>query len=213
MNMYSVTFQDRLGIRLKPSAGTATTIDVAEGYDVSGCLSDGNYTELGDPGTKNWAYAIFKGEKYKKLYIKNLKNIPLGIKTIGVTNYTLQFTTYSYPVEVVIYDKQADHYIYTKTETSYAFSIDDSQTNSYIEDRFVIFYDPDVELNICFTDNKLLLNDNPYGGNIEVRNSAGDEVLDSPYEACTAEIDFSALAAGLYTVVIDGDKKYVVNKE
>ena len=215
LNVFAISFKDKVGIRLKPSSGTATLIDgVAEGYDVSGCLSYGNYTELGDPGTKCWAYAVFQGERYKKLYLKNLTNIPLGVKTIGVTSYTFQFTPgLAYDEEVVIYDKQEDHYIHTKTETSYVFTVDASQTNSYIEDRFVLMYNEAVDFGVCFKENKLLIDSNPYGGSIEVRDLNGTEVLDSPYLPCTDQIDFSELDPGMYIVTFDGDKKYVVNKE
>lgn len=201
----------------------APSVQVGDRDDLAACLEDvaepkSNYiADLSDATLESKScaiYALCEGARFTKLLKKGI-NVPIGFKPKdGTSSYTFRFNAMT--GTITLYDKKADtQFTPSGSAVTYVFSIEDSEkdANGLIEDRFILFYDPTVEFELCFKDNKLLISNNPYSGDIVIKDVNGDPISGSPFAACNTEIDFSALAAGMYVVTFDGDKKYIVNKE
>lgn len=167
-------------------------------------------------------YAIYNNDAYDLFRKKEeggfkMKNIPLGIKTNASTSYEFWFTDVT--GTVVLYDKEKGGTGgVVDVNSDYSFTIDPSQKNSRIDDRFVLYYIVE-ELEVCFKNNKLQISSNPYTDGIVVKKD-GVAITGSPFSDDVSEIDLSgaSFATGRYTVEFGGGKaeggeEFVVIKE
>lgn len=160
------------------------------------------------------AYDLFKQKETGSF---KMKNIPLGIKTNGSTSYELWFN--GMVGDVVLYDKEKGGTGgVVDVNSDYSFTISESQKNSRIDDRFVLYYIVE-ELEVCFKNNKLQISSNPYTDGIVVKKD-GVAITGSPFSDDVSEIDLSgaSFATGRYTVEFGGGKagggeEFVVIKE
>lgn len=142
-------------------------------------------------------------------------NLALGFGTGENIAYTLKFTNFS-GTEYSIYDRATGTTVDVNGSTpNYDFTIAAGDKNSAINNRFVINH-VSGGLDVCFIDNKLQINDNPYTETIVIKDANGDEIAGSPFAANTLLVDFSTIGAAgdRFTVEFaDGARKFVVVKQ
>ena len=87
--------------------------------------------------------------------------------------------------------------------------------NTTNETRFSLRKLADV-LNVCFKNNKIEINENPFDDEIVVKDANGDQIAGSPFAASTPLIDMTSIGAAgdRFTVEFNGgNKKFVIVKE
>lgn len=167
-------------------------------------------------------YVVSNGTRYTT-WASNAysQNLVIGFNTTRQnTSYTLVFAnpTYGTLVEYNFFDLvTGESFVVNSSTPNYQFTVDESDLNKSITDRFLINmrFDPDNEpLDLCFNekgDNVLEIKKNPYDNpTITVLDKDGNHAGRSPYVALNTpqKIDLSSLAAGRYTLVFgSGDNK------
>lgn len=157
-------------------------------------------------------YALNGGTKLEIAKAADMRNVPLGLLTDASTHYTISVSQVAGTETLYIHDNQegAD---YALTEgASYDITATASTTN---ESRFYLKKVSDA-LDVCFIDNKLQINGNPYSATIVIKDANGDEIAGSPFAANTLLVDFSTIgvAGDRFTVEFaDGARKFVVVKQ
>ena len=139
-NMFAaVTYTDKVSITIYDGTYFPSLIvgESADAEFAGGVLVNGYYAPVQNIASMPLAiYAYRDGVEYENLILNSLENIPMGIKTSNATSYTLYFAGLQGVVS--IYDKQEDEWI--DCSAAYPFTIDGSQCNSYINNRFYFFY-------------------------------------------------------------------------
>ena len=139
-NMFAaVTYTDKVSITIYDGTYFPSLIvgESADAEFAGGVLVNGYYAPVQNIASMPLAiYAYRDGVEYENLILSSLENIPMGIKTNNATSYTLYFAGLQGAVS--IYDKQEDEWI--DCSAAYPFTIDGSQCNSYINNRFYFFY-------------------------------------------------------------------------
>ena len=156
VSMFAVNYTSKVTIALYDGTYIPNLI-VGESSDAEfagGALVNGYYAPVQDlAGAPLAVYAYLNGTEYENLVLDDLTNVPMGIKTSSATSYTLYFAglqgTFS------IYDKKLDQT--TNCTANYEFTIEASEVNSIINDRFVLKYAPAAP-SLCFNYNVLEVN-------------------------------------------------------
>lgn len=190
-------------VRLDPEVDAAETEALFENTDL-----DGNVNLYVYDAPNRWS-------SYK---FNTLDNLALGM----ITNrrdqhYTITFrVTKSESGGLKLYDRVKDIETEITDGGKYEFDVDASTnpdivagTNYTINNRFFINYIPETpagEFEICHIGNELTIANNPYPGNIVIKNAAGQTKINVEP---APSIDLSGLEAGRYTVEI-GDKHLVI---
>ena len=160
---------------------------------------------------------VVKNEKQFTTWASNeyTTNLALGFGAGENTSYTLKFTSFS-GTEYTIYDRATGTTIDVNgTTPNYDFTIAAGDKNSAINNRFVINY-VSGGLDVCFIDNKLQINDNPYLETIVIKDANGAEIAGSPFASYTTVVDFSTIGAAgdRFTVEFAGGaRKFIVVKQ
>ena len=170
--------------------------------------------EAANPGG---IYVYSGGERYTT-WASNAysQNLPVGFASYNDENlaYTLKFENFTGTTTYKLYDRVAGTSIEVNGSTpDYNFTAESK--NATFNNRFIINFSVDG-LNVCFIDNKLTINANPYSSTIEVKDANGTPIAGSPFSAGTEEIDMTAIgnAGDRFTVEFDGgNKKFVIVKE
>ena len=204
ITMSAITYTDRVSITLDDGTYTPNLV-VGESNDLTdGEITNGYASEIQDLSTMPLAiYTIFDNVKYSSLSMMHMTNMPIGIKTSGQTSYTMYFDDLTGVVR--IYDKKTKSEIAVTEGGDYAFTIEESEKNSELNNRFVLFYErhADNELKICYRYGKLQIEQNPYLTNIVIKDEEGTEKMNVPSENTPQEIDLSKLPDGAYTVELN----------
>lgn len=157
-------------------------------------------------------YVLNGGTKLQIAQAADMRNVPLGLLTDASTNYTISVSQVAGTETLYIHDNVAG-VDYALTEgASYNFTATASTTD---ETRFYLKKVSDA-LDVCFIDNKLQINGNPYAATIVIKDANGDEIAGSPFAANTLLVDFSTIGAAgdRFTVEFaDGARKFVVVKQ
>ncbi len=143
INMFAITYTDKASITLYD--GTYYPHLVAgESADIAvNTLENGYYAPINDLENQPIAiYAIYNGTNYSNLILNNLVNIPMGIKTSSATTYWLHCSDVTGTLK--IYDTKTSTEYTANATTPYEFTIESTECNSYINDRFYFFYDNTV---------------------------------------------------------------------
>ena len=158
-------------------------------------------------------YALDGTTKLQVARAADLRNVALGLLTDASTNYTLTVASVAGTETLYIHDNVAG-LDYALTEgASYNFTATASTTD---ETRFYLKKASSGELNVCFIDNKLQINDNPYDEPIVIKDANGDEITGSPFAANTLLVDMTTIGAAgdRFTVEFAGGaRKFIIVKQ
>ena len=169
--------------------------------------------EAANPGG---IYVFANGERYTTWATNAYsENLAIGFASCDNSDYTLKFQNFN-GVAYTIYDRVARETINVNGSTpDYLFTIDNADKNQSLNDRFVINYDADG-LDVCFIDNKLTINSNPFTEPIVIKDANGDEIAGSPFAASTPLVDMTAIGAAgdRFTVEFAGGaRKFIIVKQ
>lgn len=152
---------------------------------------------------------VYQDSKAYVIYGQSeMSNTSLTFKTSNSTSYALFFA--SIIGDIVIYDAVADSLIHPDEMTPYEFTIPNSQRNSTISDRFVVFYQAapagPSAFGICYRGGKITV-DNPEDNAMTVRifdNATGTQVGSDETVAAhsTQDITPTLTAGELYKVEV-----------
>ena len=158
-------------------------------------------------------YALDGTTKLQVARAADLRNVALGLLTDASTNYTLTVASVAGTETLYIHDNVAG-LDYALTEGAlYNFT---ATANTTDETRFYLKKASSGELNVCFIDNKLQINDNPYDEPIVIKDANGDEIAGSPFAASTPLVDMTAIGAAgdRFTVEFAGGaRKFIIVKQ
>lgn len=207
MNVLAVDFTAKAVITLS-AGGNTCDVTVAEAAEY-GALSG---FEMNMDNRPIALYALNGATKLQIATAANLNETKLGLKTSAATEYTV--TASGVVGTLYIYDKlEKKNHLLTEGG-SFTF---DAAANATDEARFVIRKSETAapsELHVCFTNNVLIINENPYNDPIVIMSEGGDAVDGSPFAANSLEIDLNGVANGKYIVEFaNGARKYVIVKQ
>lgn len=202
VSMFAITYTSQVTIALFDGS-QVLNLALGESSDAEfagGALVNGYYAPVQDLASSPIAvYAYYNNAEYENLVLDNLANVPMGIKTSSATSYTLYFANLEGTFK--IYDNVAGQLI--DCSTAYAFTIDASEVNSIINNRFVLQYVAPAAQGICFKYNKLELTKYD-GATVEVfaDGAATAAVTDVVVGDATYPVDLNAQPSGKYKVVV-----------
>ena len=208
VNMFAITYTSEVTITMYDGTYIPNLI-LGESSDpefAGGALVNGYYAPVQDlAGTPLSVYAYYNNAEYENLVLNSLTNVPMGIKTSAATSYTLYFA--GLQGTMTIYDSKTDQTI--DCSVAYPFTIEESEKNSIINDRFIINYvapAPAVP-SICFSNNQLDVIG--YAGkSLSVKKVDGTDVIAEQVLASDAEhFDLKTLVPAADTrliVTLDG---------
>ena len=158
-------------------------------------------------------YVLNGGTKLQIARANDLRSVPLGLLTDASTNYTISVSQVAGTETLYIHDNVAG-LDYALTEgASYNFTATANTTN---ETRFYLKKASSGDLIVCFRDNKLEINDNPYDAPIVIKDANGDEITGSPFAANTLLVDMTTIGAAgdRFTVEFAGGaRKFIIVKQ
>ncbi|MBQ7531401.1 MAG: hypothetical protein IJT12_06805 [Paludibacteraceae bacterium] len=209
MNAMAIDYTAKAKVTLTAVESTFTCDLKLSEYADAGAL---NGSAMNMEDRKVALYALNGGTKLEIAKAADLRNVPLGLLTDASTNYTLTVSSVAGTETLYIHDNVANA-DYALTEgASYNFTATASTTD---ETRFYLKKGADA-LDVCFIDNKLQINGNPYSETIVIKDANGDEITGSPFAANTLLVDFSTIGAAgdRFTVEFAGGaRKFIVVKQ
>ncbi len=209
MNALAVDYTAKAVITLEAESGYNCQLTVREAAEY-GALN-GAVMNMEDRVVA--LYALKGATKLEIAKAADLRSVPLGLLTDVSTNYTLTVSSVAGTETLYIHDNVAG-LDYALTEgASYNFTATASTTD---EARFYLKKASSGELNVCFRDNKLEINDNPYDAPIVIKDANGDEIPGSPYAANTLLVDMTTIGAAgdRFTVEFAGGaRKFIIVKQ
>jgi hypothetical protein len=165
------------------------------------------YASLNDENKEVLVYVEYEGERYAHFgsSTATMTDMPLVIKTNSATAYKFSFSQLVGSID--IYDKKED-VIIDKSKV-YNFTIDESETNTVIADRFVINYSLPVSVtpSICFTNNILEIKGHA-GETLKVEKDGVAVVAEAPLATDNESFDFSAYT-GRMVVTLNGQEYHI----
>lgn len=196
--------------------------------DVNEATTAAWFPNTENTGTVN-LYAEINGEKYSQYKYNNLTNAPLVVVTnrrdAAQQHYTITFAVFANTEVLYLTDLAVDknNPIAITNGGTYEFDVNTTLhpdyvagTNYVVKNRFVINYARQVdegELNLCFQYGILTIVNNPYLGNIVVKDENGVTKVDAESTNTPQEINLTALPAGQYSVEFNnGERKYYIVK-
>lgn len=212
VNMFAITYTSEVTITMYDGTYFPNLIlgESSDSQFAGGALVNGYYAPVQDlAGTPLSVYAYYNNAEYENLVLNSLTNVPMGIKTSAATSYTLYFT--GLQGTMTIYDSKTDQTI--DCSVAYPFTIEESEKNSIINDRFIINYVAPVK-QICFNDEKLQLS--KYAGakvDVYLQGEAAPAKSETVASNALQEINLSDLAAGEYVVKIDLDGDAAIDEQ
>ena len=163
-------------------------------------------------GRKVALYALNGSTKLQVARAADLRGVNVGLLTDASTNYTISVASVAGTETLYLHDAIANA-DYALTEgASYNFT---AAANATDEARFTLRKLAD-DLSVCFRNNKLEINGNPFSDEIVVKDANGDQIAGSPFVASTPIIDMTAIGAAgdRFTVEFNGgNRKFVIVKE
>ena len=157
-------------------------------------------------------YAISGGDHFSTSMTNNLDNNPIGFIAGTDAAYTLTFSGVSGRT-LKIYDKETHTETVLANDGNYPFA---ATPGARIDNRFVINFTSD-NLDVCFKDNKLEINNNPNTAeDIVIKDAAGNPISGSPFVGTSTLIPLTSIGAkgDRFTVEFyGGARKFVIVKE
>lgn len=208
INAMAIDFTAKAKVTLTAESSYTCNLMLSE-YAEAGAL-DGSVMNMED--RKVALYALNGATKLQIAQAADLRNVALGLLTDASTSYTLTVSQVEGTETLYIHDNVANT-DYALTEgASYNFTATASTTD---ETRFYLKKVADA-LDVCFRNNKLEINGNPYSETIVIKDANGDEITGSPFAANTLLVDFSTIGAAgdRFTVEFAGGaRKFIIVKQ
>ncbi len=206
--------------------GSPASSDVTLRVDPTVMVAEtGSYYENTELAQNVNAYVLVGGNKYSSYKINSIVKLPIAIVTnrqpAGQQHYTFTFTVPTRTEGLKLKDLRTGIETDIVNAGTYEFDVNTTTdpgyadgTNYVIADRFVINF-PEA-LDVCFIDNKLQINANPYSEEIVIKDANGDEITGSPFAASTPLVDMTAIGAAgdRFTVEFAGGaRKFIIVKQ
>ncbi len=157
-------------------------------------------------------YALNGSTKLQIAESVDLRGVKLGLKTDAKTNYTVAVSAVEGSETLYLYDADKKENFALTEGASFNFT---AAANATDEARFSLRKLADA-LNVCFKNNKIEINENPFDEDIVIKDANGDQIAGSPFAASTPLIDMTAIGAAgdRFTVEFNGgNRKFVIVKE
>lgn len=208
INAMAIDFTAKAKVTLTAGSEYTCNLMLSE-YAEAGVL---NGSEINMDGRKVALYALNGATKLQIAQAADLRNVALGLLTDASTSYTLTVSQVEGTETLYIHDNVANT-DYALTEgASYNFTATASTTD---ETRFYLKKVADA-LDVCFRNNKLEINGNPYSETIVIKDANGTEITGSPFAATTTIVDMTAIGAAgdRFTVEFAGGaRKFIIVKQ
>ena len=214
INAMAVDYTAKAVVTLQSQSGYTCKLTLRQA-DEYGALSG---SEMNMDGRVVAFYALNGATPLQIATATKFTNVKLGLKTDASTNYTLTVSSVAGAQTLKIFDREAADPSNAYFELTEGAVLNFTATGS-TEDRFVLNYVPADELEVCFIDNKLQINANPYEEqNIVIKDKDGNNITGSPFapEFPSQVIDLSTIGAAgdRFTVEFaNGARKFVIVKQ
>lgn len=208
VNAMAVDFTAKAKLTLTAKSGYKCDLMLAESAEY-GALTG---SDMNMEDRKVALYALNGGTKLQFAQAADLRGVKLGLLTDASTDYTIAVSLVAGSETLYLYDADQKTNFALTEGASYNFTATASTTN---ETRFSLRKLADA-LNVCFKDNKIEINDNPFDDEIVVKDAKGDHITGSPFAASTPLIDMTSIGAAgdRFTVEFhNGARKFVIVKE
>lgn len=210
VNAMAVDYTAKAKVVLTSESGYSFDLMLSESAEYGALTGSVMYEGEGLPYVA--LYVINGSDKLQIAKAADLRGTKVGLKTDAKTNYTIDVSSVAGSETLYLYDaEQKANYALTEG-AHFAFTAVASTTN---ETRFSLRKLADV-LNVCFKNNKIEINENPFDDEIVVKDAKGDQIAGSPFAASTPLIDMTSIGAAgdRFTVEFNGgNKKFVIVKE
>lgn len=210
VNAMAVDYTAKAKVVLTSESGYSFDLMLSESAEYGALTGSVMYEGEGLPYVA--LYVINGSDKLQIAKAADLRGAKLGLKTDAKTNYTIDVSSVAGSETLYLYDaEQKKNYALTEG-AHFAFTAVASTTN---ETRFSLRKLADA-LNVCFKNNKIEINENPFDDEIVVKDANGDQIAGSPFAASTPLIDMTSIGAAgdRFTVEFNGgNKKFVIVKE
>ena len=207
INAMAVDYTAKAKVTLEAKSGYKCDLMLSEAAEY-GALSG---SKINMEGRVVALYVLNGDDSLQIARAADLRSVPLGIKTDGSASYTFSVTSVAGTETLYIHDG-VEKKDYALTEgASYTFT-----AAADTESRFYLKKASSGELKVCFTDNNLIINDNPYDAPIVIKDANETEITGSPFAANTLLIDLTKIGAkgDRFTVEFAGGaRKFVIVKE
>ena len=149
VNLFAINYSGQITVAVFDGSHIHNAT-IAESSDVpSGELLNGYYSPVQDMASLNVAaYVSFNNVAYENIVLNSLTNTPLVIKANAATAYKLYFTNKE--GSITLYDTKEQAFVDLAT-SPYEFTIEESEKNSVIANRFIFNY----VASICFSNDVL----------------------------------------------------------
>jgi len=210
VNAMAVDYTAKAKVVLTSESGYSFDLMLSESAEYGALTGSVMYEGEGLPYVA--LYVINGSDKLQIAKAADLRGTKVGLKTDAKTNYTIDVSSVAGSETLYLYDaEQKANYALTEG-AHFAFTAVASTTN---ETRFSLRKLADA-LNVCFKNNKIEINENPFDDEIVVKDANGDQIAGSPFAASTPLIDMTSIGAAgdRFTVEFNGgNKKFVIVKE
>ena len=192
-------------VKLTSSDKKSCEAVIASSDEFKDGLNDDYYVTLNDENKDVLVYVVYEGERYAHFgsSIATMTDMPLYIKTNSATSYGFTFSALAGTIE--IYDKKEGVTI-DKSKT-YTFTIEESEKNTVIADRFVINYSLPAAPSICFNNNILEIKGHA-GETLKVEKDGVAVVAEAPLASDNEAFDFNAYT-GRMIVTLNGEEYHI----
>ena len=136
LTMSAITYQDQVSLTVDDGTYMHTIV-LGEASELPAGINNGYASEIQNLDEMP-IYALYNGVKYNPFAMKSYENQPLGIKTTEATTYHLYFDDVTGSVN--LYDKKTGAPVPVTEGGDYEFTIEASEKNSLLNDRFYLNY-------------------------------------------------------------------------
>ena len=206
MSALAVDYTAGAMVTLSATSGQSCDLTIAEAAEF-GALGG---TEMNMDGRKVALYGLNGATPLQVVTGADLTNLKLGLLTDASTDYTITVTAVKGSETLKLRDLETG----LEHELSLGAIINFTATANVTNNaRFIINYSVS-DFEICFRDNELQITANPYAENVVVKDENGAVKKDVAPDPLYQAIDLSDLAAGRYTVELNGGaRKFIIVKQ
>ena len=210
VNAMAVTYTAKAQVTLTSESGYSFELMLSESAEYGALTGSVMYEGEGLPYVA--LYVINGSDKLQIAKAADLRGAKVGLKTDAKTNYTIAVSSVAGSETLYLHDA-TEKKDYALTEGAvYNITATASTTD---ETRFSLRKLADA-LDVCFKNNKIEINGNPFDEEIVVKDAKGDHITGSPFSASTPLIDMTSIGAAgdRFTVEFNnGARKFVIVKE
>lgn len=208
MNVLAVTYTAKAKLTLSDGANTCymTLAESAEYGSATG-------TEMNMDGRQIALYGLNGSTPLQVVRAVDLTGEKLGLLTNASTDYTITVSEVQ-GTTLYLYDGASKGYALTEGAVINITAAASTTDNTRFSIKKVA--PEDLTLDVCFRNNKLEINGNPYSETIVIKDANGDEITGSPFAANTLLVDMTTIGAAgdRFTVEFAGGaRKFIIVKQ